>query len=93
MSDEVHFHLGGYVNKLNIRIWGSENPKIIIEKPFYPQYVTDWCGFWAGGIIGTYFYENKAGAAVLLNGLRYRTIRDTQGGKPSVFFVKNFQAE
>ena len=33
MSDEAHFHLRGYVNKQNCRIWRSENPKMIIEKP------------------------------------------------------------
>ena len=46
MSDETHFHLGGYVNKQNCRIWGSKNPKMIIERPFYPQRVTVWCGFY-----------------------------------------------
>ena len=44
---------------------------MIIEKPLYPQRVTVWCGFWAGEIIGPYFFENQAGAAVLVNGLRY----------------------
>ena len=36
--------------------------------------VTVWCGFWAGGIIGPYLFENEAGAAVSVNGLRYRTM-------------------
>ena len=40
MIDEAHFHLRGYVNKQNCGIWGSENLKIIIEKPPYPQRVT-----------------------------------------------------
>ena len=26
-SDEAHFDLGGYVNKQNCRIWGTENPQ------------------------------------------------------------------
>ena len=43
-----------------------------IEKPFYPQRVTVWCVFWAGRIIGPYFFESEAGAAVLVNGLPYR---------------------
>ena len=30
MSDEAHFHFGGYINKQNFRIRGSENPKKII---------------------------------------------------------------
>ena len=56
MGDEAHLHLGYYVNKQNFRIWSSESPKMIIEKPLYPQRVTVWCGFWAGGIIRPYFF-------------------------------------
>ena len=36
--------------------------------------MTVWCRFWAGGIIGPYFFLNEAGAAVLVSGLRYRTM-------------------
>ena len=32
-SDETHFDLGGYVNKQNCRIWGTEKPHAYIEKP------------------------------------------------------------
>ena len=74
MSDKAHFHLGGYVNKENCRIQGSENSKMIIEKPLDPERVTVWCGFWTGGIIGPYFFLNEAGEAVSVNGLRYRTM-------------------
>lgn len=27
--DEAHFYLGGYVNKLHCRIWGTENPHVV----------------------------------------------------------------
>ena len=47
---------------------------MIIEKPLYPQRVIGWCGFWAGEIIGPYFFENEARAAVSVNGLRCRTM-------------------
>ena len=30
-ADEAHFDLGGYVNKQNCRIWGTENPQAYIE--------------------------------------------------------------
>ena len=30
-SDEAHFDLGGYVNKQNCRIWGTENPHAYLE--------------------------------------------------------------
>ncbi|EFN78794.1 hypothetical protein EAI_16705, partial [Harpegnathos saltator] len=33
--------------------------------------VTVWCGFWAGGIIGPFFFENAAGQAITVNGARY----------------------
>ena len=32
-SDEAHFDLGGYVNKQNCCIWGTENPHAYIKKP------------------------------------------------------------
>jgi hypothetical protein len=36
-SDEVHFQLNGYVNKQNCRIWGTEKPRVIHEKPLHAQ--------------------------------------------------------
>ena len=44
-SDEAHFDLGGYVNKQNCRIWGTENPHAYIEKPIHPKRVSVWYGF------------------------------------------------
>jgi len=45
-----------------------------MEKPMHPQRVTVWCGFWFGGIIGPFFFENEQGAAVTVNGERYRAM-------------------
>ena len=39
-SDEAYFDLGGYVNKQNCSIWGTENPHAYIEKPTHPKQVT-----------------------------------------------------
>ncbi|CAK1588653.1 unnamed protein product [Parnassius mnemosyne] len=71
-SDEAHFHLSGYVNKQNCRIWASENPKEIIEKPLHAQRFTVWCAMWSGGVIWPFFFEDEAGNAVTVNGSRYR---------------------
>ena len=35
-SEEAHFDLGGYVNKQNCRIWGTENPHIVFGADFGP---------------------------------------------------------
>ncbi|MGC8825361.1 MAG: hypothetical protein ACP5PZ_12360, partial [Bacteroidales bacterium] len=50
-SNEAHFHIGGYVNKQNCHIWGSENPHEVLEKPMHPLRVTVWCGLWREGSI------------------------------------------
>ena len=60
-SDKAHFDLGGYVNKQNCCIWGTENSHAYIEKPTHPKRVTVWCGFWSKGIIAPFFFENKQG--------------------------------
>ena len=45
-----------------------------IEQHMHPQRVTVWCGFWSGGIIGPFFFENEQGAAVTVNSERYRAM-------------------
>ena len=50
-SDEAHFDFGGYVNKQNCSIWGTENSN--------SKRVTVWCGLWSRGIIGPFFFEKE----------------------------------
>lgn len=73
-SDEAHFWLDGYVNKQNSRIWSESNPREIKESSLHPQKLTVWCGLFAGRIIGPYFFRNSDGAAVTVNGDRYRSM-------------------
>ena len=58
-SDKAHFDLGGYVNKQNCQIWGTENPHAYIEKPTHLKRVTVWHEHWSRGIIGPCFFEFK----------------------------------
>ena len=39
-SDEAFFTLDGSVNKQNCRVCGSENPKVIEERPLHSEKVT-----------------------------------------------------
>jgi hypothetical protein len=72
-SDEAHFQLDGYMNTQNCRIWGAENPRVIHEKPSHARAIV-WCGFWAGRVMGPYFFENEAGNAVTVNGVHYHNM-------------------
>lgn len=56
-SDEAHFHIGGYVNKQNMRYWSASNPKEFHEKPLHSPKTTVWCAISGNGIIGPYFYD------------------------------------
>ncbi|GFW46886.1 putative transposable element [Trichonephila clavipes] len=50
------------------------NPQVYVETPLHPEKLTVWCGLWAGGIIGPYFFKNDEGHNVTVNGDRYRAM-------------------
>lgn len=74
MTDEAHFDLSGFVNSQNCRFWGTENPRILHERPLHPLRVTVWCGICAEKVIGPYFFEDTTGNAVTVTGERYRSM-------------------
>ena len=93
MSDEVHFHLNGFINKQNCRIWGSENPHVTAERQLHPQKCTVWCGVTVDEVIGPYFFKNE-GENVTVTGARYRQmledfVRPWVQNKPSMWFQQD----
>ena len=40
----------------------------------HPEKATVWCGLWAGGIIGPYFFKDDANRNVTVNGERQREL-------------------
>ena len=61
-SDEVHFHLSGFVNKQNFRYWAKENPWQHHKRLLHSQRVTIWWAFADFEIIGPYFFFRKKDA-------------------------------
>ena len=51
------FHLSGYVNSQNSRIWASENPNAIHEEPPHSEKTGVWCGMSRRCIIGPIFFD------------------------------------
>lgn len=58
-SDEAWFHLSGYVNSQNMRMWSAVNPHFNIEAPLHPQKIGVWAAISRQRIIGPYFFEGK----------------------------------
>lgn len=64
-SDEAYFHLDGYVNKQNSRIWRSENPHIAEPASLHSPKIMVWAAVSSKGIIGPFFREQP------INAVRY----------------------
>ena len=78
MSDEAHFYLEGFVNKQNMRIWGTKIPRENFrQKPFHPVYVTVWAAISKLGIIGPYFFEDAHGSHISVMAARYHHMLQT----------------
>jgi hypothetical protein len=76
MSDEAHFHLNGFVNKQNCRFWGTENPRIIHQRPLHLTRCTVWCRVTSQEVIGPYFFKTEGDGALTVTGVRYRDMTE-----------------
>ena len=65
-SDEAWFHLSGYVNSQNSRIWASENPNAIHEEPPHSEKIGVWRGTSRRRIIGPIFFDATITTAVYM---------------------------
>jgi len=64
LCNDAHFHLDGFINHRICRIWGSESQYTIFENQMYLQFVTVWCEFMAGGVVGPRIVQDETGQAV-----------------------------
>ena len=56
-TNEAWFHLRGYVNSQNTRIWTAENHHSVHEEPLHLQKIGVWFGISRRRIIGPIFFE------------------------------------
>lgn len=66
-SDEAWFHLSGYVNSQNFRIWSAENPHAFHETSLHPIKIGVWIAMSRRRIIGPFFFEETVNAERYLN--------------------------
>ena len=69
-TDEAWFHLSGYINNQNSRVWASKNPHMIHEEPLHSEKIGVWCAISRRRIIGPIFF-NTTIATNELNTLKY----------------------
>ena len=58
-SDECTFHLCGKVNRHNVRVWGTENPKPVCEVACDSPKVNVFCGVSTFKVYGPFFFSEQ----------------------------------
>ena len=58
-TDEAWFHLSGYVNSQNMRMWSQEKPPFYVEAPLHAQKIGVWAAISQRRIIGPFFFNGK----------------------------------
>ena len=58
-SDEATFHTCGKVHRHNCRIWGEENPHVVMEYERDSPKVNVWCALTCDTVIGPFFFAEK----------------------------------
>jgi hypothetical protein len=61
MMDDTNFHLCGHVNIQDCLYWTTANIRDIHQEPLYSEKVVVWCGVASFGLIGPYFFADRAG--------------------------------
>ncbi len=58
LLDEAWFHLSGYVNAQNYRVWSSINSHQYIETTLHPQKLGVWCAISRKRLVGPIFFQH-----------------------------------
>ena len=58
-SDEATFHLNGKVNRHNVRIWGLENPRVVVEHERNSPKLNVFCAVSRKKVYGPFFFDGN----------------------------------
>jgi hypothetical protein len=64
-SDKATFHTSGKVNRHNVRIWGSENPRVILEMERDSPKVNVWWVLMHNKVTGPFFFSESTNSAIV----------------------------
>jgi hypothetical protein len=67
ITDEAWFHLSGYINSQNTRVWAEENPYEIHTEPLHSEKIGVWCALFRRRNIGPKFFHQIVTTEVFLN--------------------------
>lgn len=66
-TDEAWFHLSGFINSQNMRIWGTEKPQNLFERPLHPLKIGVWAAVTRNRIIGPIFFQGNKKHTFIFN--------------------------
>ena len=69
-SDEATFHLSGKVNRHNVHIWGTENPRVVVQNVRDSPRTNVFCAISNEKVYGPFFFEEPT-----VNGMLYLHVR------------------
>ena len=89
-TDQACFHVSGKVNWHNVRIWGSENPHVVIEHIRDNPKVNVWCGLLHDHSVGPfYFVEETVTSAIYMNMLERFSFLQIEDLQPDIIFPQD----
>ena len=90
VTDEAWFHVSGKVIRHNERIWGSENPHMVIEHIHDSPKDNVWCDLLHDRLVGLFFFaEDTMTSTIYMNmseGFAVPKIEDLQ---PDIIFQQD----
>jgi hypothetical protein len=75
-TDEAWFHLYGYINSQNSRVWSAHNPQFLQQTALHRQKVEVWVAISRKWMIGPIFFYNSSTSDRYCNDILYPFIVD-----------------